>query len=71
MLGCSQIGLVSEHPTQDNLRKKCLEKEGETERTVHQAASGYLFAKRKTSRPQTALKGETKTVIDVEKDVGH
>lgn len=26
--------------------------------------------KKKTSRPQTALKGETKTVIDVEKDVG-
>lgn len=25
---------------------------------------------KKTSRPRTALKGETKTVIDVEKDVG-
>lgn len=70
MLGCSQIGLVSEHPTQDNPRKKCLEIEGEKKRTVHQAASGYPFAKAKTSRTQTALKGETKTVIDMEKDVG-
>lgn len=44
-----------------------------------QAASGYskaLKRKRKkeikkTSRPRSALKGETKTVCDVEKDVGH
>lgn len=47
---------------------------GEEERTAHQAASGYPVAekkkKKKTSRPRTALKGETKTVIDVEKDVG-
>lgn len=44
---------------------------GEEERTAHRAASGYPVAeKKKTSRPRTALKGETKTVIDVEKDVG-
>lgn len=51
-----------------------MEIEGETERTVNQAASGYPFAKeekkKETSRPETALKKETKTVIDVEKDVG-
>lgn len=37
------------------------------------STSGCLWisiCKRKTSRPQTALEGETKTVIDVEKDVG-
>lgn len=45
-----------------------METEGEKERPANQAASGYLFANKKTSRPQPALK--RKTGIDVEEDVG-